>query len=292
MDLNEVATFVRVVDAGGFSAAAEALGLPKSTISRRIARLEERLGVRLLERTTRHVRLTEAGRRYYDQVAEPVNALRLASEAAVSEQDTPRGVLRVTAPAEFGDVLGSLLAEFTTQFPDVHVQVELTGRYVDLIREGFDVALRVGELADSSLVARRIGEVELRAFASPAYLERRGIPETPADLSEHDCVLFRAPAGTARWDLTGRDGTVNVEVSGAVSGDDFGFVRTATVHGAGVGLIPAFAVARELDEGRLTPVLPEWQSHRSALHFVYPSARFLPAKVRAFRDFLLANLDT
>ena len=248
--------------------------------------------MRLLERTTRQMRLTEAGQRYYAQVAEPVNTLRLAAAAAESAQDTPRGVLRVTAPVEFGEALGSLLADFTRRCPDVHVQVELTGRYVDLIREGFDVALRVGELTDSSLVARLLGRVELRAFASPAYLERRGVPAEPAELPEHDCVLFRAPSGTDRWELVRGDSSVSVEVSGAVGGDDFGFVRTATVHGAGVGLIPSLAAEHEVAAGRLTPVLPGWHSHRTKLHLVYPSARFLPAKVRAFRDFLLEQLPT
>ncbi|MEM9072565.1 MAG: LysR family transcriptional regulator [Myxococcota bacterium] len=290
MDLNEVATFVRVVDAGGFSAAAEELGLPKSTVSRRVSRLEQRLGVRLLERTTRRMRLTEAGQSYYDQVSGPVTTLRLASNAAEEKQDEPQGVLRLTAPLEFGDLLGRLLAGFARAYPEIHAQVELTGRMVDLIREGFDVALRVGELADSSLVARRVGEVELQAFASPSYLEEKGLPEAPRDLREHDCVLFRSPGGTTQWELTSSDGTTEtVEVSGALGGDDFAFVRAATVSSGGVGLIPAFAAERDVEDKKLVRVLKDWRSRRSGLHIVYPSARFLPAKVRAFRDHLIEN---
>lgn len=291
MDLNEVATFVRVVQAGGFSAAAEELGLPKSTVSRRVSRLEQRLGVRLLERTTRRMRLTEAGQSYFDQVRGPVSALQQASSAAEQEQDEPRGTLRLSAPVEFAPIFGSMLACFTREYPEIHVQVELTGRYVDLIREGVDVALRAGELADSSLVARKLGSAELWAYASPDYLKDVDLPETPADLETHRCVLFRSPDGTSRWEMVKGDQAAIVEVSGGTSGDDYAFVVAATRFGGGIGFIPSFIGHHHEKEGSLVRVLDGWHSRGSGLHLVYPSAQFLPAKVKAFRDYLLEHWD-
>ena len=295
MDLNEVATFVRVVEAGGFSAAADEMGLPKSTISRRVSRLEKRLGVRLLERTPRRMRLTEAGQAYFDQVAPPIARLREAEMAAEEQQDTPRGTLRLTAPTDFGYAfLAPILAGFVRRYPDIQVEVELTGRVVDMIREGFDVAIRGGELADSSLVARRLGRADFWLFASPAFLEEHGTPERPADLRARPCVLFRASGGKARWNLEGPDGaSETVEVRGPISGSDFAFLRRATRFGAGIGFMPSFMGLEDMDRGALVRVLPEWSRQGpGGLHLVYPSARFLPAKVKAFRDYILEELDT
>ncbi len=292
MDLNEVSTFVKVVEAGGFTAAAEELELPKSTISRRIARLEERLGVRLLERTTRKMRLTEAGQAYFDQVAVAVATLHSASSAAEEQQDVPRGLLKLTAPVDLGHAfLGDLLVRFTKRYPEVHVQVELTGRVVDLIREGFDVALRAGQLQDSSLVARRLGGTNIGLYASPAYLERRGVPKTPEQLRAHDFVAHGGVVGHGKLPLVGSGGAqVTVEVEGALSGNDFTFVLRAIEAGGGIGLVPKFGARRACAEGSLVHVLPEWTRQGGGLHLVYPSARFLPAKTRAFRDFVLADL--
>lgn len=293
MDLNEVSTFVKVVEAGGFTAAAEELELPKSTISRRIARLEERLGVRLLERTTRKMRLTEAGQAYFDQVAVAVATLHSASSAAEEQQDVPRGLLKLTAPVDLGHAfLGDLLVRFAKRYPEVHVQVELTGRVVDLIREGFDVALRAGQLQDSSLVARRLGGTNIGLYASPAYLERRGVPKTPEQLRAHDFVAHGGVVGHGKLPLVGPGGAqVTVEVEGALSGNDFTFVLRALEAGGGIGLVPKFGARRACAAGSLVHVLPEWTRQGGGLHLVYPSARFLPAKTKAFRDFVLAELD-
>lgn len=293
MDLNEVSTFVKVVEAGGFTAAAEELELPKSTISRRIARLEERLGVRLLERTTRKMRLTEAGQAYFDQVSVPIATLHTASAAAEEQQDVPRGLLKLTAPVDLGHAfLPDLLVRFTKRYPELHVQVELSGRLVDLIREGFDVALRAGKLEDSSLVARRLGGTGIALYASPKYLATRGTPKSPEQLRAHDFVIHTGVISNGRLPLVGPNGEQKaIEVEGALSGNDFTFVLRAIEAGGGIGLLPKFSARRACADGALVAVLPEWTRDGGGLHIVYPSARFLPAKTKVFRDFVLEMLD-
>jgi len=293
VDLNEVATFVRVVESGGFSAAAGLLGVPKSTVSRRISRLEDKLAVRLLHRTTRQMRLTEAGRAFFDRVAHPVSLLHEASVATVEESTEPRGVLRVTAPIDFGHAyLDEIVAGFVEQHPEVHVYVELSNRTVDLVQEGFDVALRAGSLDDSSLVARRLGAIELKLFASTTYAETHGLPTRPEELSDHRCVLFRPRNTTKHWRLGTADEEVDVEVRGVVSASDFGFIRRMVQAGLGVGLMPAFFGIRACKAGVMVPVLPEWATKSGALHLLYPTNQHMPAKVKAFRDYLLAALDS
>jgi DNA-binding transcriptional LysR family regulator len=292
VELNEVSTFVKVVEAGGFTAAAEELDLPKSTISRRIARLEERLGVRLLERTTRKMRLTEAGQAYFDQVSGPIASLRSASSAAEEQQDVPRGLLKITAPVDLGHAfLGDLLVRFVKEYPDLHVQLELTGRVVDLIREGFDVALRAGQLQDSSLVARRLGGTDIGLYASPAYLAAHPAPKTPEQLRAHDFVLHNGVIANGRLPLVGPDGAeTTIDVEGKLSGNDFTFVLRAIEAGGGIGVLPKFTARRSCSQSSLVQVLPAWSRPGGGLHLVYPSARFLPAKTKVFRDFLIAQL--
>jgi len=293
VDLNEVSTFVKVIESGGFTAAAEELDLPKSTISRRIARLEERLGVRLLERTTRKMRLTEAGQAYYDQVSGPIATLHTASAAAEEQQDVPRGLLKLTAPVDLGHAfLADLLVRFTKQYPELHVQVELTGRVVDLIREGFDVALRAGKLEDSSLVARRLGGTGIGIYASKTYLAARGTPKSPEQLRAHAFVMHTGVISNGRLPLVGPNGEEKVlEVDGPLSGNDFTFVLRALEASGGIGLLPKFSARRACAEGVLVQVLPEWTRQGGGLHLVYPSARYLPAKTKVFRDFILEQLD-
>lgn len=287
-DLNEVTTFVRVVETGSMHGAARLLGVPRSTVSRRVARLEEVLGVRLLKRTTRRMSLTEEGQRFYERVAPALEVIEGASSEAKESSGEPTGTLRVTAPVDFGHaVLGELVAAFLRRHPKVSVEVDLSNRYVDLVQEGFDVAVRAGPLQDSSLVARKLATVDLWLFASPAYLDERGAPGSPEDLARHDCVLFRPKRGAERWRLSRGDDEVTVEVTGRVSTGDFAFLRTLVRGGAGVGYLPAFLAARDVDEGTLVRVLPPWTLGGSPVHVVTASGRHLPAKVKAFRDFLV-----
>jgi DNA-binding transcriptional LysR family regulator len=292
MDLNRVSAFVRVVHDGSFTAAARALGLPKSSVSRSVAQLEHDLGIRLLHRTTRQLHLTDAGAAYYERVSRALGDIGEATAAASDTQAELSGVVRLTAPVDIGIwSLAPILARFLRKHPRIRVEVSLTGRVVDLVAEGFDLAVRAGPLRDSSLVARRVGELQSVAYASPRYVERRGIPERLEDLANHDCVLFRSTSGTATWELRHTDGTVSsVDVSGLIASDDLSFVRKAVLAGSGIGVLPTFLCGRAEATGKLVRVLPDWSLNGAVLHVAYPSARFVPQRVVVLREHLLSEL--
>ncbi|WP_437999368.1 LysR family transcriptional regulator [Sorangium sp. So ce185] len=291
MDLNRIAVFVRVVDEQGFTAAARVLGLPKSSISRSVALLEEALGARLLHRSTRSVRLTEAGAAFYERASRGVASLEEAAAMVADLQSVVRGPIRITAPVDVGvAMLEPAVARFVRRHPAVRVDVVLTGRVVDLVEEGFDLALRAGPLRDGSIIARKIGQVEDALYASPRYLERAGVPGSLADLATHRCVLFRATRNRAAWRLTGPAGEETVEVEGPLAVDELSFARRAVLAGVGVGLLPMILCGREVARGRLVRVLPSHMASDAPLHLVYPSARYLPHRVAVFRDFLVESL--
>lgn len=291
MDWNEVAVFARVVEAGSFTKAAEQLGVPKSTVSRRVSRLEQALGVRLLQRTTRRLALTDAGAEYHERVTRALADLEEANAFVADLQGAPRGSLRLTAPPDLGQLLGGLIAGFGEAFPDIRVEATMTARMVDLVGEGFDVALRAGRLRDSSLVARKVGELVSVVVASPAYLEGRRRPVQVSDLAKHDCILFRAKDHRDTWSLVRDDGTkADVRVAGRIATDDYGFVRSATLGGAGVALLPWYHARRPLADGRLVRLLSRWAWHGAALYLVTPTGRHVPRKVTAFKDFVVAQI--
>jgi DNA-binding transcriptional LysR family regulator len=290
IDLNNVEVFVRVVELQGFTAAARQLGLPKSTVSRRVAVLEEALGVRLLQRTTRKLSLTDAGLTFYDHASRGLGALSLGAAAAAELQGAPRGTLRITAPVDLGgNFVAELVARFVRSHPDIRVEVELSSRLVDLVAEGFDLAIRAGRMRDSTLVSRRLGEIAAVLSASPAYLRRRPAPTTVPQLAEHDCLLFRQ-SSKARWSLEGPEGVEEVDVTGPISADDFSFIHRATLAGAGISLLPYPSAAADLEQGRLVRVLPGYKAPNGTLHMVWPSSSHLPRKVGLFRDFVLEHL--
>jgi DNA-binding transcriptional LysR family regulator len=291
MDLNRAGTFVKVVEEGGFTAAARALELPKSSVSRSIALLEQELGVLLLRRSTRRVDLTEAGRLFYDRAARALAGLEDAQAAVTDLQGSLSGTVRVTAPADAGVwILGPLVAKFVEQHAAVHVDVLLSSRVVDLVAEGVDFALRAAPIADTSLVARRLAPRDTGLFAAPRYLAKRGTPSRPAEVSAHDCVIFRADHGRAQWRLSGPRGDEVVEVRGRITADDFVFVHQAAVCGLGIALMPKFLAAKSVERGELVPVLPAYQGFRGTWHLVYPSARYMPRRASAFRDLILGEL--
>ncbi len=269
---------------GSFSAAASRLGVAKSSISRRVASLEQRLGARLLQRSTRRLALTEVGERYHQQVALALEGLRAAEDAVREVQDEPRGELRVTAPVDLGSLVGTLIAEFRAAFPKVIVNATLTQRRVDLVREGFDIALRAGELQDSSLLARKLDGGESVVVASPEFLDRHTTPTTLSEAAELPWVLFRGNHGqmTLSWNDPAGEPVV---VRGGVTGDEFGFVRAAVAGGAGIGVMPRFVAEEGLEAGRLIRLLPDLPKVRTSLALVFPSREYMPAKVRAFTDF-------
>lgn len=284
MDWNECAVFVRVVQAGSFSAAARQLGLPTSTVSTRVARLEKRLGVTLLQRTTRRLHLTEAGTLYFEHAATGLGHLIEAESAVTQAAGEPRGLLRVSAPADFGDqLLAELVHAMRRAAPQVGVELVLTDRQVDLVAEGVDVAIRAGALEDSTLVAKRVGVARWAVFASNAYLQSAAPIDAPQALRQHACIQF-TPLGRDAWTLHSARGSVSVPLPAASVVNDIGVVRAMVRAGAGVALLPLFLCTHTDSHTPLVRVLPEWQARADPLHIVYPRQRFVPPKLRVFID--------
>jgi DNA-binding transcriptional LysR family regulator len=295
MDLNLVTAFVRVVEQQSFTSAAKALGLPKSSVSRRVTELEEELGVQLLHRTTRKLALTEAGRSYYEQAERALTELQAAAESATGMDTEARGIVRVTAPIDIGVMgLADIVAEFLALYPDIHVELSLSSKVIDLVEEGFDIGIRAGRSRDASLVVRRVGTAALGLYASPSYLKARGRPQSIDDLRNHDCVLFRAKHGKAVWRLDGPDGEISsVEVRGRVNVDEMLFVNQAVGAGLGVGLLPTIVIATCKRAGALDPVeriLPSFTMGGADVAVVTPSGPKRPRRVTILRDFLVQAL--
>lgn len=290
MDFNETAVFVKVVQAGSFSAAARQLGLPISTISTRVSRLEKRLGITLLQRTTRRLHLTESGTVYYQHASLGLGYM-LEAEAAVDEaRRQPQGKLKITAPADLGDqLLAGLIERTQAEFPALELELLLTDRYIDLVADGIDVAIRTGELRDSSLVAKSLGTIRWALFASPHYLKQAETIDNPQDLHAHRCIQF-TPLGRDSWDLTSNHSSISVPIQGRTMANNIGVVKSMAVKGLGVALLPTFICKASLDHKELSAVLPKWQGKADPVHLVYPKQRFMPPKLRAFIDLAQANL--
>jgi DNA-binding transcriptional LysR family regulator len=288
MDLNRAATFLRVVESGGFTAAAIALGLPTSSVSRSVAKLEEDLGVVLLERTTRRVALTEVGRAYFERVRDALAGLDEATAVALDAAREPHGMVRIAVPPDFAPALAPVVAAFVQRYPKIRIELSASARAAELVGEHADLGLAIGRLPDSSLISRRIGETAHHLYASPGYLAARGRPVTIAELVQHDAILARA--GTATWELTGPDGVEAVQVTGAVAGDHLGFVVEATVAGLGIALLPPFATAAHLATSALVQVLPAL-STKMQLQILAVAARHVPHRVALLRDFLAEHLS-
>jgi DNA-binding transcriptional LysR family regulator len=290
VDLNLLTIFEAVARTRSFSAAAGELGLPKSSVSRGIAALEGQLGVQLLFRTTRQVSATEAGTALYDRAAPLLRSLRSALGELPEREEQPTGTLRATAPPDIGALfLAEAATRYTARYPGASVDLHLTGRVVDLVAEGFDVALRVAaKLQDSTLVVRRAAPVLLQLFASPLYLARKGTPRSEEDLAGHDRVIFRSGPQKLRV-AAGREAAQDAGRA-RVTCDDILFARDAVRAGAGIGLLPTFVAEPEVVAGRLVRVLPRHERSAGFLHVVTPAAKHVPRKVTAFRDLLLELL--
>jgi DNA-binding transcriptional LysR family regulator len=284
--------FTQVVDDGSFTAAARSLDLPKSTVSRRVSELEARLGVQLMRRTTRRLSLTDAGRAFYARAAQAMDALVAAERAVTSMLDEPRGRLRVTAPAELGTRPFDALLGFCAAYPQVHLDLDLTNRYVDMVEEGYDVALRGGRAPEGALTGRRLGLGEIHVVASPSYLEERGTPKRGRDLAKHDSILFPRWVTGSGWTLTGPRGEATVAVRGRLTLNNLEAVRIAALRGFGLALLPQGHCESDVREGTLRRVLPSLHMGGACLWVVYSRTRFLSAKVRAFADYMQAELAT
>ena len=288
IDLNRAAMFVRVVENGSFTNAARSLSVPTSSVSRAVAALEEELGVLLLQRTTRKLVLTTGGTAFFERAREAIALFAGATEAALDDK-APRGLVRITAPNEASAYLARHLTAFRTIYPDIRVDAILTSRYVDLLGEGVDIALRAGVIEDTSLIARKVTSSAAGLFASPAYLGRRGTPQTLGELAQHDCVVLRGKGDKTTWDLEGPEGPSRVVVHGCMIGDGIGFVMGAIVEGAGIGLVP-ISRAKELQHNNLViRVLPEY-STKGADFSVVVTSRQVPQRVVLLRDYLVQAL--
>ncbi len=286
MGLDDALIFTRVVEYHSFTQAAHSLGMQKSTVSRRIALLEERLGVRLLNRTTRKLRLTEVGQAYYERCRQIMLDFAEAEQAVMQLQQEPSGLLRITAPIEFGQLfLGNVLGAFMRQYPQITAEVEITSRTVDPVEEGVDIAIQVGQPQDSTLIARKLFESTRRLYASPAYLAIHGTPGEPADLSAHRAVLLPQDS-TRHWSLLG----VSVPCQRALSCNNITFAREAVIAGAGIAALPLMISDDAVRRGVLVELLPQARLPSGELYAVYPSRRFQAMKVKTFLDFLMDNL--
>lgn len=283
VDLNALVVFARIVQLESFSAAAKSLAIPKSTVSRRVAELEERVGARLLQRTTRKLSLTDVGRVYYEHCARIVAELEEAQLAVAQLQSTPRGLLRVTVPLAFS-VMGRMVADYLARYPEVEVDLLCTDRRVDLIEERFDLAIRAGHTPDSTLVSRRIGTVRRVLVAAPKLAERLRTLALPVDLERRACVAF-GPDGKT-WSLTSGAKTAEVRVHPRLVVNDYDMLRAVIRAGVGIGLLPEYQCAEDLKTGRLRRVLAEWSAPEVPVFALYPSTRHLSPKVTALLELI------
>jgi len=283
--------FVRVVDAGSFSAAARQWGRSKAVVSKYLSALEDHLGVELVRRTTRSLSLTEAGRAYRERCADVLDEIEALEVSLREGVAAPRGPLRITAPPSLAShYLDIMTKDFFARFPEVTIDLDLTHRMVDLIEENIDVAIRITDPRDSSLVARRIAPAPIVAVAAPSYLHRRGTPKNPADLRDHDCLVDTNFRDQQRWRFRSRDATETVTVSGPLRVNNPDAVREMAEAGLGIGLVPEFVASEALRSGRLREVLKGRVALEWSILAVYPRRRYLPLRVRAYVDHLVERM--
>lgn len=284
MDLNEIAVFVKVVESGSFSLAGKALGIPNSTVSHKVSTLEKRLGVTLIQRTTRKLHITPVGEAYFQKCLLGLEEIRAAESEIASAQSEPQGLLKITAPIDIGSsLLPAIISKYHKKYPKVQVEVILTDRRVDLLSEGVDLAIRAGELKDSSLIAKKIGTTYFVPVASQRYLKLHGTPLHPKDLLRHQCLQFTSLGES--WKLTGPKGTFQVSLKNPMLINHLEMLRQMTIQDGGISFLPTSLVYPDIKEKRLVRLLPDWRSSISPVHFVYPGQKFVPAKLSAFIEY-------
>ena len=283
-----IPVFVAVVENGGFSAAARALGISKSAVSKRINQLEAHLGVRLLHRTTRKLSLTEAGERYFNHAAQALTAAGRAEDAATELQGEPQGQLRINVPMSFGRLhVAPLIPKFLRRFPKLRINLVMDDRKVDLVTGGFDVAIRAGHLPDSTLIARKLAPLHQVLCASPDYIDRYDRPRAPAELTDHNCVLYSYSSDADEWTLIGEGEPETVTVSGSYQVNNSEALLEALREGVGIGRLPTFVAGPDLKTGRLVKLFESYRIPDQTIYAVFPEREYLPAKVRAFLDFAI-----
>ncbi len=291
--LTEMEAFATVVDQGGFTDAAKKMGISKSAVSKHISSLEARLGARLLNRTTRRVSPTEIGLAYYDRARRVLSDAGEADALVASMQSAPAGLLRLSVATDFGvNHLSPILGDFLQQFPDITVNMVLNNRYVELISEGFDMAIRMGDLEDSSLRARKQTETQMRMIAAPSYFEKHGRPTRLDDLNSHKLLHYSNQASGNAWKITAPSGEERqIRSAGWLSVNDGQSLLNACIAGLGIAYLPSFLYANAMEQGQVVDVMPDLPVERTGIYAVYPPGRFTQPKVRAFIDFLVAHFN-
>jgi DNA-binding transcriptional LysR family regulator len=286
--LESLRAFVKVVQHGGLSAAARDLRLSRSAVSKYLIDLETDLGVQLLVRTTRNASPTENGLAYYERVVAILSEIDEADAAVGSLQAEPRGILRVNAPMSFGTLhLGTAIADFMEKYPELKIQLVLSDELIDPVREGFDVTLRIADLSSSSLIARKILPAPRVICASPSYLQRRGTPQHPDELREHECLTYGHLATGHQWKLTGPDGDHWIQIPWTLCTNNAEVLRDAAVKGRGLALLPTFIAGDDLQTGALMTVLKEYKAPEISVYVIYSQTKHLSVKIRVFIDFLV-----
>ncbi|WP_333714510.1 LysR family transcriptional regulator [Yoonia sp.] len=291
--LTEMEAFATVVDQGGFTDAAKKMGISKSAVSKHVSSLEARLGARLLNRTTRRVSPTEIGLAYYDRARRVLNDAGEADALVSSMQSAPSGLLRISVATDFGvNLMSPILGDFLNEYPDITVNMVLNNRFVELISEGFDMAVRIGELEDNTLRARKLTETNYRMIASPDYFKRYGRPEKIDDLNEHKLLHYSNQANAAVWKLTAPSGEKRqVRTAGWLTVNDGQSLLNACISGLGIAYLPSFLYADAMEQGLVMDVIPDLPLEAKGIYSVYPPGRFTQPKVRAFIDFLVHAFD-
>ncbi|BEU03785.1 transcriptional regulator [Agarivorans sp. OAG1] len=286
-----IPVFVAVVEHGGFSPAARSLGISKSAVSKRINLLEQQLGVKLLHRTTRKLSLTEAGKHYFEHAAKANNAAKDAQDAVAQLQGEPQGLLRINTPMSFGRLhIAPLIAKFLQRYPKITIDMVMDDKVVDLVAEGFDVAIRAGNLPDSSLIVRKLAPLKSVLCASPEYLKQQGIPQTIEQLAAHNCLQFSYSRDVKEWTFM-RDGqSQSIDVKGNYRVNNSEALHEAMLQGLGIGRLPTFVAGPDIVAGRLIKLLDQYQMPNQSIYAVFSERQFLPAKVRAFVDFAIEHL--
>lgn len=285
--------FINVVDLQGFSAAANRLGISRALVSKQIIRLEERLGARLLNRTTRRVSVTEVGEAYYERCKRVLSEVEEADLLVEQLHSEPRGTLKISAPMSFGvSHVGPAVSEFLSLYSDLSISLTLNDRFTDLIEEGFDVAIRIAQSADSSLVARRLAPVRCVMTATPAYLAANGVPQQPQDLGDHKCLSYIYLASGQEWPMFGPNGATSVKVSGPLKANNGEVLVNAVLRNLGIGLLPYFLVRDEIENGNLVTVLDRYRLPELSVFAVSPPNRYPARKVQAFVTFLAERFET
>jgi DNA-binding transcriptional LysR family regulator len=290
--MTSMATFVKVVESGGFSAAARTLGMSPSMVTAHVQSLEERLGVRLLNRSTRRVSLTEVGHAYYERCSQVLADVEDADQIAQALQSTPRGTLRLNTSIAIPPLLAPVITEFVALYPEVSINLTMTDRMIDLVEEGFDLAVRNMSVPDSSLVVRRVATYRFVVAGAPSYLAARGAPKQPADLAHHNCLVYSHSAWGNEWRFAAPNGEQSVTVRGNLQANSDNALRLAAVHGQGLALAPSFLLIDEIKAGRLIPVLTEFLQTENAINAIYPHRHHLSAKVRSLIDLLARHFHT